>query len=269
MSGLLIHLLALVLTGAAAGLLAGLLGIGGGLVFVPALLAVLLARGVPDAVAMHLAVGSSLAAIVFASITSIRAHARRGNVNRDVYAKLLPGLLLGGITGAALASVLAGDLLRQVFGVFLLGVAVQTGFGLQPDAARRFPGRGAAAVAGGVIGSVSALLGIGGGTLSVPYLTWCNLPMLRAVGTAAASGLPIAAAGTAGFIVTGWNTQSLPPGSSGFVYWPAVLVLGPVSMLFAPLGARLAQVTSASWLRRLLAVVLVVVALRLMGFTVT
>lgn len=254
---------ALLVAGAVAGLLAGLLGIGGGLVFVPALLAILRAAGVPAGEAMHIAVGSSLAAIVLTSVASIRAHAGRRNVDGAVFRVLWPGLVAGALAGAALASVLGGDLLRQVFGGFLLLAAVQLFTGLAPDPGRRPPGRLEGVLAGGAIGTVSALLGIGGGTLTVPYLAWCRLPVLRAVGTAAAAGLPLAAAGAAGFIVAGWDTPGRPPYSTGYVAWPAVAILAAASVLTAPAGAALASRVPAATLRRVLAAVLAVVAVQL------
>lgn len=250
-------------TGITAGLLAGLLGIGGGLVFVPALLAIYLARGVPPEVAMHLAVGSSLAAIVLTSFGSIAAHARRDNVAWPVLRLMLPGLLVGGVAGAALAAALPGDWLRRVFAVFLAVVAVQLVAGLRPAPHRTFPGAVGAGFAGGGIGTLSATLGIGGGTLSVPFLVWCNVPVLRAVGTAAAAGLPLAAAGAIGFAVAGWRVAGLPTTTIGYVDWSAGAVLGLIAMATAPAGARLAHRVSAQALRRVLGSVMLVIAVRL------
>ncbi|MEX0900696.1 MAG: sulfite exporter TauE/SafE family protein [Gammaproteobacteria bacterium] len=239
--------------GAAAGVLAGLLGIGGGFVFVPALLFLFRAGGVPPEVAMHLAVGTSLAAIVPTSVSSIAAHSRARNVDWLAFRRLLPGLVAGAALGAALASNVSGVWLTRAFGAFLVLVAVQLAFDARPSAHRELPPPAATAVAGGVIGTLSALLGIGGGTLTAPYLVWCNRTMLRAVGTAAAAGLPIALVGASGFALL------------GFVDWPVAAGLGATAMLTAPLGARLAFAVSQRALRWAFAVLLAVVAIELLA----
>lgn len=239
--------------GAVAGVLAGLLGIGGGFVFVPALLFLFRADGVSPEVAMHLAVGTSLAAIVPTSVSSIAAHARATNVDWPAFRRLLPGLVLGAALGAAIAASVSGLWLARAFGAFLVLVALQLAFDARPSAHRELPAPAATAFAGGVIGTLSALLGIGGGTLTAPYLVWCNRTMLRAVGTAAAAGLPIALVGACGFAL------------SGYVEWPAAVGLGAMAMLTAPLGARLAFAVSQRALRWAFAVLLAVVAVELIA----
>lgn len=250
--------------GLVAGFLAGLLGVGGGLIFVPALLAILAAQGVPADLAMHAAVGSSLAAIVLASASSIRAHAQRGSVEWPVWRALLPGLVIGALLGAAVAAALSGDALRRVFGVFLFAVAFQMAGFIRTSPQRALPGRVGLAAAGTGVGLVAALVGIGGGVLTAPFLVWCNRPMIKAVGTAAAAGMPIAIAGAAGFAVAGIGSIGLPPGSTGFVVWPAALTLGAIAMLTAPLGVRAAHRVPALALRRVFAVALVAVGVRLL-----
>lgn len=250
--------------GLLAGFLAGLLGVGGGLVFVPALLAILRAQGVPGELAMHAAVGSSLAAIVLSSASSVRSHARRGNVEWAVWRRLLPGLVLGALLGAALAAALSGDALRRVFGVFLFVVAIQMAGFFRTSPHRALPGAAGLAAAGTGVGVVAAVVGIGGGVLTAPFLVWCNRPMLNAVGTAAAAGIPIAVAGAVGFAVAGAGAVGLPAGSTGFVVWPAALTLGGIAMLAAPLGVRAAHRVPALALRRVFAVALVAVGLRLL-----
>lgn len=247
-----------------AGFLAGLLGVGGGLVFVPALLAIFHWQGVPPGAAMHAAVGSSLAAIILASASSVTAHARRGNVEWPVWRTLLPGLVAGALLGAAVAALLSGAVLRQVFGVFLFVVAFQMAGFVQTAPHRALPGRAATGAVGVGIGAVAALVGIGGGVLTAPFLVWCNRPVLRAVGTAAAAGMPIAVAGAVGFAVAGAGTVGLPAGSTGFVVWPSALLLGSLAMVTAPFGARVAQHASALVLRRVFAVALVAVGIRLL-----
>lgn len=255
--------LALVAAGALAGVLAGLLGIGGGLVFVPTLVFLFKVQGLPDHLVMHMAVGTSLAAIVLTSLSSIRAHARLGSIDWLVFRHLLPGLLAGGLLGAACASLLSGFGLRVFFAAFLMLVAMQMWMGGRGAMARTTHGPLGTGIAGGAIGTLSALLGIGGGTLTVPYLTWSGLAVLRAVGTAAAAGLPLALAGSAGFVFIGIGVDGRPHTSSGFVWWPAAVLIGSVAMVLAPTGARLAHRIEPNKLRRVFALVLVVVAFSL------
>ena len=242
----------LLAAGAGAGVLAGLLGIGGGFVFVPALLLVFREHGVAPDAAMPLAVGTSLAAIVPTSLSSVVAHARKRNVDWPAFVRLAPGLVFGALCGTAFAASLDGRILERVFGAFLVAVAVQLLLDIRTAPHRDLPGRAATAAAGGVIGAFSAMIGIGGGTLTAPYLVWCNRPMLLAVGTAAAAGLPIAVAGAIGFT------------AAGLVEWPAALVLGGTAMIAAPLGVRLAHAAPARVLRRAFALLLVAVAVGLL-----
>ncbi|MGM0595284.1 MAG: sulfite exporter TauE/SafE family protein [Pseudomonadota bacterium] len=242
--------------GAFAGVLAGLFGVGGGLVIVPVLAVVFHQAGVEAGVIMQLAVGTSLATIVFTSLSSVRAHHRRGAVGWSQVAQLLPGIVLGAWLGAVLADQLRSDTLKALFGVFELLVALQMGLNLRPAPHRELPGRWGMGLAGGVIGGVSALVGIGGGTMTVPFLQWCNVPMRQAVATSAACGLPIALAGAAGFVISGWDNARLPPLSSGYLYWPAFAGIVVASVLFAPLGARLAHALPAATLKRFFALFL-------------
>ncbi|MFO7857335.1 MAG: sulfite exporter TauE/SafE family protein [Ectothiorhodospiraceae bacterium] len=246
-------LLTYLLAGAVAGLIAGLFGLGGGVVMVPVLLVVFAAQGLPEAVIMHMAVGSSLAVIVVTSLSSLRAHHRLGGVAWPVVARMAGGIAAGALAGAWLADTLSANALQNVFAVFLVAVAVKMGLGLNPaPGSRPFPGTLLLAAAGAVIGALSALVGIGGGTLTVPFLSWAGMAMRRAVGTSAACGLPIAAAGAAGFMLT------------GYVYWPAVGGLAAASVLVAPVGARLAHRLPGALLQRLFAALLLVVAARLL-----
>ncbi len=251
-------------TGAFAGVLAGLLGVGGGLVIVPILALSFAAQGVAAEVQMHLAIGTSLATIIFTSLSSVAAHHRRGAVGWPVFRRLAPGITLGALLGALLARWLPALSLRYLFGVFELLVAIQMAFSLKPAPHRRLPGRWGMSVVGTLIGGVSALLGIGGGTLTVPFLLWCNETIQRAIATAAACGLPIAVAGAVGFVVSGWGERQLPSWSSGYLYWPALCGLVIASVLFAPLGARLAHSLPTMVLKRLFALVLLGLSLRML-----
>lgn len=247
--------------GAVAGLVAGLLGVGGGLIIVPVLLWLFEGQGIGGPYAMHLAVGTSLGTIVFTSLSSVRAHHRRGAVAWAVFARMTPGIVVGGLAGAAFAGALGGRALEVVFGLFELAVAARMAWGARPAPHRGLPGRAGLTAAGGVIGAFSALVGIGGGTLTVPFLVWCNLTMQRAVATSAACGLPIAAAGAVGFVVAGWDAAGLPAGSFGFLYLPALLGIVLASVLLAPVGARIAHAVPGLALRRAFAVFLVAAGL--------
>jgi uncharacterized membrane protein YfcA len=251
-------------TGAFAGLLAGLLGVGGGLVIVPVLAFSFAAQGMDNEVLMHLAVGTSLATIIFTSSSSVYAHHRRGAVEWGVFRAITPGIVLGGLLGAVIARWLPTLSLRTLFGVFELIVALQMALNLKPAAHRGLPGRWGMGGAGMVIGTLSSLVGIGGGTLSVPFLLWCNVAMQRAIATSAACGLPIAVAGATGFVLAGWHHPQLPAWSSGYLYWPALLGISAASVLFAPLGARLAHSMPTLLLKRLFALLLLGLALRML-----
>ncbi len=252
--------------GAFAGVLAGLFGVGGGLVIVPVLAWLFLHQGMNPEVIMHLAIGTSLATIVFTSISSVYAHHRRGAVQWQAFAQLAPGIVLGAWLGAVIADNMPSTNLRVIFGVFELLVASQMGFGLKVSPHRTLPGRVGMGIAGGVIGTISAIVGIGGGTMTVPFLQWCNVEMRKAVATSAACGLPIAVAGALGFVVSGWNEMGLPALSSGYLYWPALGGVVAASVLFAPLGARLAHALPAAQLKRWFALFLAFLGIRMLFF---
>jgi uncharacterized membrane protein YfcA len=263
MSGL--ELGAYLVTGVLSGLLAGLFGLGGGVVVVPALIWVFSHAAVSADWVPHLAVGSSLATIIGTGSASVLAHHRRGAVRWDVFLRLAPGIVLGAWAGSALAGVLPELWLKRVFGLFLLLVGVRMLWPRSAEGpARSLPGRLGIGLAGGGIGTLSALVGIGGGTLTVPFLVRGGIDMRRAVATAAACALPIAVAGTLGFVVTGWGREGLPAGSTGFVYWPAVAAILVASMPTAPLGARLAHRLPVNLLQRAFGLVVLAVAVRLL-----
>jgi uncharacterized membrane protein YfcA len=264
LGGLMGEWLAYGVLGAFAGGLAGLLGVGGGLVIVPVLALLFHHAGIAPSVLMHLAIGTSLATIVFTSLSSVWAHHRRGAVRWEVFVALTPGIVVGALAGAWLADRLPSANLRTVFGLFELAVALQMGLNLRPSPQRRLPGRLGMGLAGGGIGTLSALVGIGGGTMTVPFLQWCNVPMRQAVATSAACGLPIAVAGAVGFLLAGQGEVELPAASSGYIYWPAFFGIVAMSMLFAPLGARLAHALPAPLLKRFFAAFLLLLALRML-----
>ncbi len=253
MEPILSTLLFYLVLGAFAGILAGLLGVGGGLIIVPALAWIFHHQQMTDTVIMHLAIGTSLATIVVTSISSVRSHHRRGAVLWPVFWRLTPGIVVGAWLGAGVADALSSAALEKIFAVFVLVMAAQMGFGAKPAPHRDLPGTTGMAIAGGVIGAVSAIVGIGGGSLTVPFLNWCNIPIRQAVATSAACGLPIALAGALGFIVTGLNASGLPDWSLGYIYGPALAGIALVSMLSAPLGAKLAHTLPTEMLKKVFA----------------
>lgn len=257
-------LLLYLLAGVGAGATAGLFGIGGGVVVVPMLLAVFALQGVDPGVAMHLAVGTSLATIVVTTFSSARSHYRQDSVDMEVFRALAGGVVAGAALGAVVASWLPGEVLQRIFGVFLIAVSLYMGFGRPPAPRTARPGTPGLLAAGGGIGSLSVMVGVGGGTMTVPYLTWRGLTMHRAVGTSAACALPLAACGAAVFVATGWSQPGLPGWATGYVYWPAFFGIVAASMLVAPAAARLAHRLPGRTLRRGFAVILVLVGLRLL-----
>jgi uncharacterized membrane protein YfcA len=258
------ELLAYLLTGTLAGLMAGLLGIGGGLVIVPALAWLFAARGFDGATLMHFAVGTSLAAIVPTALSSLLAHHRRGSVDWSAVRQLVPGIVIGGLGGAALARVISSPGLALFFGLFEIAVAFQLAFNGRPARHRGLPGRVGMGLAGGVIGLLSALLGIGGGTLTTPFLVWNGIDIHRAVGTAASCGLPVALAGAAGFAVAGLDSPFQPGLNTGFIVWPAMAAVSVTSVLMAPVGAQLAHALSQSVLQRVFALLLLLVGVKML-----
>ncbi len=256
-------LLLYTLLGVVAGVLAGLLGIGGGLIIVPVLVFAFAAQGFPQESLMHLAVATSLASVVFTAVSSAMAHHRRGTVHWPVVGGLAPGIICGALLAGAGARFLSGDLLRMLFGVFACAAAVNMAWERGPVGQRDLPGAAGLFTAGGIIGAISALIGIGGGTMTVPFLAWCRVDMRTAVGSSAACGFPIALAGAVAMSVSGWNISQLPPWSTGFVYWPAACTVGLVSVCAAPLGVRLAHWLPVRTLRRVFAVLLVLVGIKL------
>jgi len=241
--------------------MAGLLGIGGGAVIVPVLALLFEHRGVDPDVIMHCAIGTSLATIAFTALASIRTHHAHGAVRWPAFRQLTPGIVAGGLLGAAIADALPGPTLKRMFAAFLLLIAVQMARGWATQAKRHLPGRAAMFAAGGVIGTLSSLFGVGGGSMSVPFLTWCGVPAREAVATAAAIGFPIALTGALGYIIAGWNADGLPPWSIGYVTLPAFAGIVIASMLSAPWGARLAHRLPEATLRRIFAVFLAAIGI--------
>ena len=248
--------------GIVAGLISGLFGLSGGVVIVPILIFTFAAQGFSPDILTHLAIGTSLATIIVTSISSIFAHHKRSAVLWPVVIWLTPGIIFGAACGATFAASIGGPLLQLSFGVFLCLVAMTMVFSLQPDGVRSLPGIVGKSIMGAVIGFVSSIFGIGGGSLSVPGLSWFKVPMKNAVATSAACGLPIAVSGTFTYLVQGWGEVNLPVGAWGFVYVPAFIGIVCASAFSAKWGARLAHQLPADILRLGFAVLLLVVGVR-------
>ena len=251
----------LVLLGLCTGFLAGLLGIGGGMIMVPFITAILTSRGVAADLSVKMAIATSMATIIFTSISSVRAHHRRGSVRWDIVRSLAPGI----VVGAALASLgvfalLKGASLALVFAAFVSFSATQMLLDKKPKPSRGLPGVAGQAAAGTAIGFLSGLVGAGGGFVSVPFMTWCNVVIHSAVGTSAALGFPIALSNAVGYVVAGQGVAGLPPGSLGYIFLPALAVIATASVLMAPLGVKAAHAMPVQSLKRVFAGLLYVLA---------
>jgi len=250
--------------GAIAGFLAGLFGVGGGLVLVPVLLFLFNAQQLSSEYAMHLALGTSMATIVFTSLASMRKHHQHGAVNWQVVRRITPGILLGTALGALLASHIPTRGLGIFFTLFVYFAAAQILINKRPHASRQLPGVVGMTLTGTFTGWISSMVSIGGGTIVVPFLVWCNVPIRHAIGTASAIGFPIAVGGTLGYIAVGSHLDALPEPHLGYVYLPALLWVALASMLTAPLGAKAAHRMKVEVLRKLFAVLLIVLATKLL-----
>jgi uncharacterized membrane protein YfcA len=250
----------LLVLGGAAGFLAGLLGIGGGMLIVPFMTMILTARGFPLEHVVHAAIGTSLATILFTSVSSVRAHHRRGAVMWNVVRVLAPGILLGALVGAQIAGLMSTTALALFFALFVGFSATQMILDRKPRPNRELPRAAGMFGVGAAIGAISSLVGAGGGFLSVPFMVWCNVRMHNAVATSAALGFPIAAAGAAGYVIAGMRHAGLPPGSIGYIYLPGLIAVALTSVLAAPLGARAAHALDTRPLKRIFALMLYALA---------
>ncbi|MBC47955.1 MAG: hypothetical protein CMO27_03555 [Thiotrichales bacterium] len=236
------------LLGAFSGFVAGLLGIGGGLIIVPVLL-YLLAPSIDQSILMHTSIGTALAVIVFTSISSLYAHHRHGAILWRNFVKLTPTILLGSYSGAILAKYLSFDFLRMFFAFFEITVALIMWFGISASSHADNLSRWIWSFAGYFIGLISAMVGIGGGTMTTPFLVYNNVEIKNAIATSAAVGMPIAIAGSIGFVVAGLS-QALPTGGIGFVNFEALITIVAASIFFAPLGAKVTHKLDSNKLKK-------------------
>jgi uncharacterized membrane protein YfcA len=242
--------------------MAGLLGVGGGLIIVPMLAYIFTKQQIQAEVVQHLALGTSLASIMFTSISSMLSHHRRNAVEWPMVRSITPGILAGGMIGSWLAAQLSTRSLRGLFVVFLFSVAVQMLLDIKPKSHKR-PGIFGFATVGTIIGAISSLVGIGGGTMSVPFMLRCNITMHKAIGTSAAIGFPIAFAGAIGYAINGWSAPALPAYCMGYISLPALCGVALASMTTAPLGARLAHRLPVRRLKKIFAALLIVIGCRM------
>jgi uncharacterized membrane protein YfcA len=253
-----------VAAGSVVGLMAGMLGIGGGMTLVPVLAALFTAQGfAPDHI-VHLALATAMASIVFTSASSVREHYRLGGVDVDIVKRMASGMVAGSLLSTLAAGAISQRHLALAFAVIVYAGATQILFNRKPVASRPLPGPLPLFVFGLGIGAVCGLVSAGGAFLTVPLMLWCGVPMRRAIGTAAAIGIPVAVVGALGYVVSGWNVPALPQFAVGFVYITALIGLVSGSILTAPYGARLAHRMPVVALKRIFAVLLYVLATKML-----
>ena len=251
------------LLGSAVGILAGLLGVGGGLIIVPILAVIFAAQGMPADIIMHLALGTSLASIVATSLSSAYSHHKKQAVLWNRALKLTPGILTGAVCGGVVASYLTTDILKPAFATFELMVAAYMIWGGRVSPHNTTPSFLNFSLSGGIIGLVSSLVGIGGGTMTVPWLSWHGSSIHKAIATSAAVGFPIALGGSLSYLLAGWNYPHLPAYSSGFIYLPALAGIIISSIIFAPVGAAWAHQLEVKKLKNIFALLLICMAIYL------
>ena len=250
--------------GAFVGFFAGLLGVGGGGIMVPMLTSLFIAQGFAHDSVVHLALGTSMAAIVMTSFSSMRAHDQHGAVRWDIVRHITPGILIGTFAGTFLAARVPSEPLAIFFAAFMAYVSLQMLANVKPKPSRALPGRLGLGAVGAGIGGVSALVAIGGGSLSVPFMTWCNVKVHHAIGTSAAIGLPIALAGTVGYLVNGLGDGGMPEYSLGFIYLPALVLISVASVFTAPVGAKFAHRLPVAALKKVFAGVLMLLCAKML-----
>lgn len=253
-------IIAFLVIGAATGFAAGLLGVGGGMLLVPFMTMMLTLKHFPAELIVHMAIATSLSTIMFTSLSSLRAHHGRGAVLWPVVKLLAPGVLIGSWIGPWIGAQLNSSGLALFFAVFVGLSATQMLLDKKPSATRELPKSAGMLAAGSVIGILSGLVGAGGGFVSVPFMTWCNVKIHNAVATSAALGFPIALAGTLSNIYFGWDMPGLPPGALGYIYLPALLVVSLASVTTAPLGAKVAHALPVKSLKKVFAIILYLLA---------
>ncbi len=261
-----IEIMLYLLTGVFAGLLAGLLGVGGGLVVVP-VLSLLFTPYFPAPLVMHVAVGTSFAIMIFTALSSAYAYHRRRLIFWPLFLRFVPGLLAGTVAGSVIARELSSQHLRFAFAIFIIFVAINMFFSKEVKSRRQLPNLFVLSFFAFLVGILSGFFGIGGGTMMVPFFVYCDIEMHKATGTSAACGFPLAVIGTLSMTITGWTTaiaNHAPIGTIGYIYWPAAIIIAISSLLCAPLGTRLAVWLPSRILKCIFAVVLTLTAVNLL-----
>ena len=252
------------LMGLFVGFFAGLLGIGGGLILVTLMVYMFTVQEFPADRLLHLALGTSIASIVFTSISSLRAHHKHGAVRWDILRIAVPGLIAGTLFGTFVADQMKSKYLAIFFVIFVYYSAVQMFANVKPKPTRQLPGKIGMTVVAIIVGIVSSLVGVGGGVMTIPLMSLCNVPMRQTIGTSAALGLPIAIAGTVGFIVTGLGKNHLPPLTVGYVYLPALVGIVIGTFVTVPWGAKAAHTLPVTTLKKIFAVILFILATKML-----
>ncbi len=255
---------AFLLLGAAVGFFAGLLGVGGGGIMVPILTSLFISLDFVQSQQVHMALGTSMAAIIVTSFASARSHQKHQAIVWPAVKALSPGIVLGTLGASFIAASVPSLPLAIFFSLFMAFVALQLILNIKPKPTRQLPGNLPLAGVGFTIGGISALVAIGGGSLTVPFLTWCNLKVQQAIGTSAAVGLPIAVSGTVGYVISGWHVADLPAWSLGYVYLPAVALISVVSFFTAPFGVKLAHRLPVSVLKKIFALLIVLLSAKML-----
>ncbi len=244
--------------------MSGLLGLGGGIILVPTLAWLFKTTGFPDHLIMHMAIATSLSSIIATSVASVYAHHSMNGLFWNIVLRLTPPVAIGALLGAFIAQLLSTELLKQIFALFLIGIAAQIAFGAKPEAGESSLSNALARIGGVMIGTLSSLLGIGGGSMTVPLLVYANIPTKNAVAISAACSLPIAITGSLGYLIIGWNAPQLPEASLGYIYLPALVGIMASSIFAAPLGAKLAHRLPAKALKTGFALLLAAIGLKLL-----
>ena len=257
-------ILAFLVLGLVVGFMAGLLGIGGGGIMVPVLTSIFLAQGVPVEQVVHMALGTSMASIVFTSFSSMRAHHKKGAVMWNVVKYMAGGVIIGTFAATFLATYMKSVHLAIFFAIFMAYVSIQMAIDKKPKQSRELSAPSSLFGVGSLIGSVSALVSIGGGSLSVPYLVWQNVDLKKAIATSAAIGFPLSIAGTVGYMINGMIHASSSEMMLGFVYLPGVVLISIVSYFTAPLGARMAHTLPVGKLKKIFALLLMTLSIKML-----
>lgn len=256
-------LLALITLGVVVGFMSGLLGIGGGGIMVPMLTSIFLWQGVPTEQVVHLALGTSMASIVVTSFSSLRAHHAKGGVLWPIVKSMTPGIIVGTFLATFIVAQLNAVFLAGFFSLFMFFIAIQMFVGAKPPPTRALPSKLVLIATGSGIGGLSALVSIGGGAITVPFLYWHNVSMKQAIGTSAAIGFPIALSGTIGYVIVGLSQTGADKMILGFIYWPAVLAISVVSIFAAPWGVKLNYRLPVATVKKVFAVLLVALSVKM------